>query len=187
MDKNTLIKVINRAEHTVGYTIPERGVRRQFGPRQEREIEFGELEDLSFLPGGDIILLNYLVVKDEEAVKKLFGNVEPEYFYTADDVKRILTTGSIDEFLDCLDFAPDGVIDLIKDLAVSLPLNDNEKREIILKKLHFDVTGAIEVQNTKFDGDTEKAETEVSKPVRRTATPAAATPARRVPTPSVTK
>ena len=41
MDKNTLIKVINRAEHTVGYTIPERGVRRQFGPRQEREIEFG--------------------------------------------------------------------------------------------------------------------------------------------------
>ena len=103
MDKNTLIKVINRAEHTVGYTIPERGVRRQFGPRQEREIEFGELEDLSFLPGGDIILLNYLVVKDEEAVKKLFGNVEPEYFYTADDVKRILTTGSIDEFLDCLE------------------------------------------------------------------------------------
>lgn len=188
MEKETLVKVINRADCIVGYTIPERGVRRQFGPKQVREIPFGELEDLTFLPGGDVILLNHLVIKNEEAVKTLFGDVEPEYFYTEEDVKRILTTGSMDEFLDCLDFAPEGVIELVKDLAVSLPLNDNEKREIILKQLNFDVTEAIKIQNTKYDGETEaeaQAKADSNKPVRRTAAQAApATPARRAAAPA---
>jgi len=39
-----------------------------------------------------------------------------------------MTTGSLDEFLDCLDFAPEGVKDLIKTLSVELPLNDVSKR-----------------------------------------------------------
>jgi len=39
-----------------------------------------------------------------------------------------MKTGSLDEFLDCLDFAPEGVTDLIKTLAVELPLNDVAKR-----------------------------------------------------------
>jgi len=39
-----------------------------------------------------------------------------------------MTTGSLDEFLDCLDFAPSVIIDMIKVLAVDLPLNDVSKR-----------------------------------------------------------
>ena len=31
-----------------------------------------------------------------------------------------MTTGSLDQFLDCLDFAPSVVKDMIKDLAVEL-------------------------------------------------------------------
>lgn len=172
MDKNKIIQVTNRENSTIGYLVPERGVRRIFNPRQTREVTFGELEDLSFLPGGDIILSEFLIIKDEEAIKELLPGVEPEYFYTSEEVKKLLLEGTIDEFLDCLDFAPNGVLELVKDLAVSLPVNDMRKREAILDKLNFNVTRAIEIKNTKFDGDSGEEVTE-AKPVRRTTAAAA--------------
>jgi hypothetical protein len=51
--------------------------------------------------------------------------------------------GTLDEFLDCLDFAPIGVIDLIKRYAVALPLSDYNKRKAIKDKLGYDVDAAI--------------------------------------------
>jgi len=62
-----------------------------------------------------------------------------------------MQTGSLDEFLDCLDFAPDVVKDMIKDISVTLPLNDVAKRDAIKEKLNFDVARAIEIKNTKTD------------------------------------
>lgn len=169
MDKNTMIKVANRNGNRVGYTIPEMGIRRQFTARQTKEVSFEELQNLAYLPGGMKLLKDYLVIKDMDALKALEIDVEPEYFYTEDDVKKLLTTGTLDEFLDCLDFAPDGVLDTIKDLAVKLPLNDVAKRNAIQKKLGFNVTKAIEIQNTKLDGGDEEKNAET--PVRRVATP----------------
>lgn len=171
MEKNTIIKVTNRDTGTVGYTIPELGVRRQFQPKETKEIEFGELKALSYIPGGERLLSEYLVVKNEEAIRELLHDVEPEYFYTEDDIKKIMAIGSLDEFLDLLDFAPDGVLELVKDMAVSLPLDNMSKRNAILEKLGFDVTRAIEIQNTKFDGGEEDTSV-TNKPVRRTSTPA---------------
>ena len=153
MDSEKKIKVINRYAGSVGYKIPDTGVRRQFQPREQKEIPFGELEALSYLPGGMTILRDYLVIKDEEALKELLPHVEPEYFYDKKEVEKILTEGTIDQFLDCLDFAPKGVLDMVKELAVSLPLNSVVKRDIIKEKLNFDVTRAIEIKNSKFDGE----------------------------------
>jgi hypothetical protein len=51
--------------------------------------------------------------------------------------------GSQDEFLDMLDFAPQGVMDLIRQFAVSLPLNDIEKRRALKNKTGFDVNAAL--------------------------------------------
>ena len=70
----------------------------------------------------------------------------PLYHYSENDVKALLTTGSLDQFLDCLDFAPPVIIDMIKDMAVTLPLNDMAKREAIKNKIGFDVTKAIEIK-----------------------------------------
>ena len=77
---------------------------------------------------------------------------EPEYFYTEADVKRIMLSGSLDEFLDLLDFAPEAIIDTIKELSVNLPLNDVAKRDAIKEKFGFDVSRAIEIKNAKYDG-----------------------------------
>jgi len=169
IDKNKMVKVINKFNGTVGYDVPEMGVHRNFYPKESKEISFEELERLSFVPGGDVILRNYLEIVDEDAIMALFNEKpEPEYHYSENDIKQLLTTGTLDQFLDCLDFAPDVIKDMIKDLAVELPLNDMAKRQAIQNKLGFDVTRAIEIKNTKYDGETEEtAETKVSG--RRTA------------------
>ena len=177
MEKTTLIKVTNRDKGSVGYIIPDLGnLNRQFQPGETKEISFEELERLSWVPGGLYILKNCLVIHDKEAVSLILGEVEPEYYYNENNVKKILLYGTLDEFLDCLDFAPAGVLDMIKDMAISLQLNDVQKRKAIEQKLGFDVNKAIEIEElTKEEvpeqkSDKRRASTPVikdEKPARR--------------------
>lgn len=182
MDKDKTIKVINKFNGIVGYQVPELGVNRTFYPKEQKNIKFDELEKLSYLPGGESILRNYLEITDEDALLTLFNATpEPEYHYSEEDVKTLLLSGSLDQFLDCLDFAPPVILDMIKDMAVNLPLNDMAKREAIKNKMGFDVTKAIEIKNTKYDGEDENhTENENSKhsgrrtaPIKSEETPAA--------------
>ncbi|MCD8210318.1 MAG: hypothetical protein LUC37_02110 [Prevotella sp.] len=157
------VKVINRNFGRVGYTVPEMHLHRSFAPGEEKNISEEELRQLSYLPGGQAILKDYLIVEDDDLMKELCGEQEPEYHYTEDDVRELLLHGSLDQLLDCLDFAPHGVIELVKDLAVKLKLNDVEKRDAIKEKTGFNVTKAIEINE-----DTE-VHTQEEKPVRRSA------------------
>ena len=112
LEKNTIIKVMNRDNGTVGYTIPDlNNLHRNFQPKEEKEVTMEELRKLSYLPGGETIIRDCLIIENEEALKELLSNVEPEYFYTEEDIKTLLTSGTIDHFMDCLDFAPTAVID----------------------------------------------------------------------------
>lgn len=161
-----MIKVQNRDFGTVGYNIPDlNNLHRTFQPNEIKVLSFDELFKLSQVPGGDYIISNYLIIHDEEAIKELIGMIEPEYFYTEQDIVRIMQNGSLDEFEDCLNFAPLGVLELIKQVAVSLPLNDVAKRDLIQKKLDFSVSGAIEL--AKVD----EAEPVKEAPKRKAAVP----------------
>ena len=59
------------------------------------------------------------------------------------NVIDLLKNGSLDEFLDCLDYAPEGVIELIKKFAVQLPLDDYKKRQALKNKTGFDTDAAV--------------------------------------------
>ena len=158
MDDNKQVKVKNRVNSLVVYVVPDMGnLKREFQGQEEKILTFEELRKLSYTPGGDVILKDYLVIKDKEVLEALGLNVEPEYFYTKEDIIKLLKEGSLDEFLDCLDFAPDGVIDLVKEYAVTMPLNDVEKRQAILDKTGFDVNIAIELQEEQLKGIKENA------------------------------
>lgn len=174
IDKAKEVEVYNRFDGSVGYRIPELRVERQFAPGEKKVITVGELEQLSYIPGGRAIMDDYLVIKDQEVLKELLNKkIEPEYYYSEDDIKRLFTKGSLDEFVDCLNFAPEGVIEMIKKLAVELPLQDMSKRNAILDKTGFNVTSAIEAKNAPFD-DNESANSALSDnkgPVRRAAVP----------------
>ena len=174
MEKSTLIKVLNRDNGAVVYSIPEmNGLKRVYQAGETKEITFEEIEKLSYIPGGMELLQDCLVILDnDEAIKEILGHVEPEYSYTKDDVINLMKNGSLDEFLDCLDFAPEGVKDLIKTLSVELPLNDVAKREAILNKLGFNVDNAIRIKRESEEPTKEEPTTRrrVQKTQNKTST-----------------
>lgn len=160
LEKDTLIKVRNRDNGTVGYCIPELGnLRREFARNETKELTMDELRKLSWVPGGRDLLVNYLVIENAEAVAEILGEVEPEYSYTEEDIRNLLLNGSLDAFLDCLDYAPEGVLGIIKDMSVSMELNDVAKRKAILEKTGFDVTKAIEINKMDAEEEEEVSET----------------------------
>ena len=167
VDKNKEIRVSNRGGSVIAYVIPEMRIKRHFSPQETKTITFEELQSLYFTDGGRELISNNLIIRDEEALKALFPNYEPEYKYGREEIKILLKEKSLDALLDCLDFAPDGVLDLVKNIAVEIELNDFSKRNAIKEKLNFDVTRAIEIKNTKYDGgDPDNGDTS-SKPKRR--------------------
>lgn len=148
MNKDTLIKVLNRDNGAVIYSIPEmNGLRRVFQPNETKEVTFQELQKLSYRKGGMALLKDSLIILDnDQAVNILLNHVEPEYSYTKKDIANLLLNGTTDQLLDCLDFAPEGVKELIKAAAVELPLNDVVKRQIILEKTGFNVDNVLKIK-----------------------------------------
>ena len=143
MDKTYIVK--NRSSNRVIYRVPEMGIRREFMPGESKKISHEELEKLSYRPGGENLIANYLQI-DDAAVAEEFNAgrpIELEYNFSEADVRNLLASGSLDSLLDALDFAPDGVIELIKTISVSLPLSDTQKMQAIKAKTGFDVSAAI--------------------------------------------
>lgn len=161
MNKDQIVSVVNRSSGQVIYRIPELGIRRTFAPNEKKDITVGEIEKLTYQAGGTALLREYLQVLNPQTTADFNIHTEAEYWMTKDQVIELLKTGSLDALKDALDFAPQGVKDLIKEWAVKLPLNDVAKREAIKEQLKFDVTAAIE--NMKEDAPVQAA----AKPERR--------------------
>ena len=151
MNTNKIYNVKNRSSSVVVYNIPEDGIRREFAPGETKRITFEELQKLSYQPGGRELMANFLQIKSEGIVQTLNIPAQPEYYMTEQQIIDLLKTGSQAAFLDCLDYAPVGVIDLIKKFAVSLPLTDYEKRQALKAKTGFDVDEAIKnIANSRY-------------------------------------
>lgn len=155
METNKTVILQNRSRSTVVYKLDNPPVRRQFAPGQSYKISMEELEALSYRPGGDTMLRNYLVIKnDPDQIKETIGEVEPEYFLDKEGVIELLKNGSVDQLLDCLDFAPQGVIELVKQQAIDLPVFDARKRKAIKDKTGLDVDMAlVHIQQAAEDDD----------------------------------
>lgn len=143
MDNNQMFNVKNRSASMAVYTIPEDNIRREFMPGETKIISFGELMKLTYQPGGREIMANFLQIEAVEATEVLGIKREPEYDMSEEQIIDLIQNGSYDAFLDALDFAPIGVIDLIKTFAVKLPMNDSKKREALKNKTGFDVSKAL--------------------------------------------
>ena len=140
------IAVTNRSFGTVIYNIPEMGLRREFAPKETKKITPAELEALTSQPGGRELIEGYLLVHDAEALEEIVNvQVEPEYWLTEEKIPSWMQSCSDDEFIDALNFAPEGVKSLIKDYAVKLPLNDFNKINAIKDILGFDVMSALKI------------------------------------------
>ena len=181
IDEKKIVRVTNRDNGHVGYKIPDmNNLVRDFSANETKNITVEELKKLAYISGGPTLIRDYLIIDDEEVVKEVLGEVEPEYYYTEEDVKNLLLNGSLDALKDCLEFAPKGTIDLVKKLAIEMPLNDIAKRKAILEMTGFNVDAAIMVnEETKEESDDTQKVRRISEPKkeenkstgRRTAAP----------------
>ena len=184
MNDTELVVVRNRNNGSTGYTLPDSNVRRFFSAGESKKIPFAELRSLQYAPGGAYMLENLLIVEDKSALEALNMTVEPEYFYTESKIKDMLLNAEMDAFLDFLDFATDGALEIAKDIAVKEEIPDTRKRKALSEKLGFSIDNAINVNrimnednepSSKAEGTKERrvkiAEEQPSAPQRRTAVP----------------
>ena len=162
-----IVSVTNRNNGFTGYTIPDLNITRTFNIGQIKQVTLDELKQLQFVEGGDYLLKHCLIINDKNALEVLnMSDVEPEYFYTEAEIKELLTNGSLDQLEDALNFAPEGVIEIIKSMAIKMELPDTRKRKIISDKTGLNIDNAImvnEVMKEEHSDVTEKAEIKVRK------------------------
>ena len=140
INEKAIYSVKNRSASTVIYSIPEmNNLRREFRPGEIKSVTGSELIQLSYRAGGRRIIENYLLINNEEVLDGLNMEVEPEYKLDEAGVVKLLKDGSEDQLIDCLNFAPEGVKDLVKAVALAMPLNDLNKCKIIKDMLGYDV------------------------------------------------
>lgn len=158
-----LITVRNRNRGETGFEVD--GKWTMFAINEVKKIPFSTLQSLTFIPGGQYTLDNYLVIEDKEALDMLNIHTEPEYFYTDVDIRKILFEGSYDQFADFLDFAPKGALEIAKNMAVMEEMPDMKKREMLGKKTGLNITSAIMVNH--MSDDDENKDAAVDAPKRR--------------------
>lgn len=153
---NRVYNVKNRSASLVVYRIPELNIRREFAPGETKKITFQELQSLSYQPGGRAMMTEFLQIQEDSIANALNIPREAEYYMSEQQIVELLKTGSNDALLDCLEFAPTGVIDLLKKYAIDLPLTDTTKMNIIKEKTGFDVDLALKnklADETPEDGE----------------------------------
>ena len=122
---------------------------------------------MHYTKGGSVLLEECLSVKNAELAKE-FGISDDllahEYNWTEKDVEAILIYGSLDALKDALDFAPEGIVDMIVSKAVQMKLNDVAKREAITEATGRNITSMINlVEQSKQD----EQEVKENKPTSR--------------------
>ena len=121
-----------------------------------------EIKNIINTPGGRNIIENYLIVNDKDLLDKMKIDVQPEYFYTKEDVKKLLEEGTEDQLKDAIDFAPEGTKELIADVAVEERIPNLNKIETISKGTGRDIASQIKTS------DVSSTEEKVTVKTRRT-------------------
>lgn len=184
-DKSKKVAVRGRTKGEVFYRLPDSHNIRTFNFGETQMIPFEEIERLFYSPGGEYMIRNSLIV-NADALETLGIDVQPEYYYTEKQIEDLLSSGTLDQLEDTLNFAPDGVIELIKQIAVKTKLFDTRKRKLILEKTGFNIDGALEIKKVLEEVNTEEEEAK-DVPKRKAApldTSTSSTPERKAPAPS---
>ena len=174
-----IIEITNLLDCTCGYIVDLTGVRRILPPHASFKVKASELRELFYQRGGQELLHNYIRVGNKALAQEFGVDVDntPEYNWGRKDVVDALNNPNVDVLFDALDFAPDGIKQLIADVAVETEVADVNKRKAISDKLGIDVDAMIKNKHLAAQEVEEKEE----KPAhRRTAAKKTTTSTRRV-------
>ena len=99
-----------------------------------------ELKEVMMIPGGAYLLKNCLVIEDPEArIEVLGAEPEPEYLYGEKEIKTLLYEADDAALLDCLDYAPAGVLELVRQYAIEKLPNTMVKIQAINDKFKINL------------------------------------------------
>lgn len=170
MNLERKVDVVSRAHGSIVYKIDHLNVRRVWQKSGDvRQISIKELMELNNTKGGPRLLREYLVIKDQEAVNMLLGDdLPPEYSYTDKEIDFLLYEGTVEQLMDCLDFAPEGALALIKAKAIDRKPDTTAKVSAINKKFGIDLDGIIR-NNAMINEGAVDSKTEQKEVVRRAA------------------
>ena len=152
VNKEKRVKVVNRASGSLAYKIDTLRVTRHWRkPGDYLNISIAELLELKTVKGGQSLLENYVIIEDKEALSVLFPDqeLEPEYNYGIKEIEVLLYEADTEQLLDALDFAPKGVLDLIKSKSAEKLPNTTAKIEAINKKFKIDLNKVNEFYQEK--------------------------------------
>ena len=163
-----IVEITNLLDCTCGYVVDLTGVRRILPPHASFKVKAGELRELSYQLGGQEVLQNYIRVGNKALAQEFGVDVDntPEYNWGRKEVVDCLNNANIDVLLDALDFAPEGIKQLIEDVAVEIEVVDTNKRKAISEKLGCDIDAMI---TNKHLAEKEDEPEEDKKPARRRA------------------
>lgn len=158
MDLNKKVSVRNRAKGSISYTIDSLRVTRVWtGTGTVINIPINELIELTTIPGGQKLLDKYLVIEDAEALTAIYDyDLAPEYAYGEAEIDYLLHAGTNEQLLDALDYAPQGVLDLIRGMAIKQIPDTTAKVNAINEKFQINLTTLI--ANAADDTETKEEE-----------------------------
>ena len=136
-----------------------------FNKGETKKVSLDDLLELNSTDGGALLIKEYLVINDKDAITALELNTEPEYYYTEKEIRKLLQEGTLDQLEDCLNFAPEGVIDLLKDVALEIELPDVRKRKLITQKTGWNIDSILYVK-AALNAES-KDENKEDKPARK--------------------
>ena len=152
VNKEKRVKVVNRTSGSLAYKIDTLRVTRHWRkPGDYLNISIAELLELKTVRGGQSLLENCVIIEDKEALSVLFPDqeLEPEYNYGLKEIEALLYEADTEQLLDALDFAPKGVLDLIKAKSAEKLPNTTAKIEAINKKFKIDLNKVNELYQEK--------------------------------------
>ncbi len=154
--KNTKIEVVSRYAGSIAIKEMNTGIVRTW-PKCGDKLYLTEenIYNLVMAPGGRTIVENYLIVKNAEVLEDIEVATEPEYHFEVKEITDLLTNGTEEELIDAINFAPKGVLELIKDISVEIQLPNMNKRKIVDDMLQVDITKMIEIANTESSTEAE--------------------------------
>lgn len=168
VDNKAEIIVQNLADHKVVFVDEDSRKRISFEPFEKKTLTAELLRRLNYSYGGSILLTDYLSVKNAELARE-FGVPSDmvEYNWSVNDVDKVLTSGSLDELLDALDYGPDAIRTVIIDRAIKLEINDVAKRNAIYEATGTNIDNAIK-NHHDFDENIDKKPVERKRRVNNT-------------------
>lgn len=145
VSNNKLIEVRNMMDHKQVLIDKNTRSRYVFGAQQTKTITAGELRSMAYVPGVLTMLLDgKLRIQNRELCEEFNVPTDvPEYDLTIAEIDDILLNKEADYLLDALDWAPEGILELIKRRAIELKLPDVAKRKYISDRLECNVDEMI--------------------------------------------